>query len=159
MATEPSGALAPLIVEQALNQALNGNPQGGGLLLAPLITASRAECFALCVMLATAANYGVKAKPEDGMFVLEVEDTVTGRPARPEDLPADLRFAARFAVAWGNEDRDMATTLFDDLADQADTDDGLTRLIDGVIALYAMAIATTRALVDAERANPNQEEN
>ncbi|MEN1889499.1 hypothetical protein [Streptomyces mirabilis] len=54
---EPS-PLPPWIVEEALNQAVNGNPIGGGLLLVPLIEESRAECFALCVMLATAALTG-----------------------------------------------------------------------------------------------------
>ncbi|MCX4609484.1 hypothetical protein [Streptomyces mirabilis] len=157
MTAEPS-PLPPLIVEEALNQAVNGNPIGGGLLLVPLIEESRFECFALCVMLATAALTGTKPKPANGMFVLEVEDTWTGQPGRAEDLPPELAFAAEFATAWGNEDRTAAQALFDAVADEAHTEAGMERLIDGVLALYGMAIATTRALIQEQRNNPNHRE-
>ncbi|MEN1889500.1 hypothetical protein [Streptomyces mirabilis] len=89
------------------------------------------------------------------MFVLEVEDTWTGQPGRPENLPPELAFAAQFATAWGNEDRTAAQALFDALADQAHTEAGMERLVDGVLVLYGMAIATTRALIQEQRSNPN----
>ncbi|MFD0209180.1 hypothetical protein ACFVH9_08580 [Streptomyces hirsutus] len=157
MVTEPP-ALAPLIVEEALRQALAGDPRGGGMLLAPLISESRRECFALCAMLATAALRGTQPNGPNGMYVLEVEDTWTGRPGRIEDLTPDVRFAARFAAALANEDRPAAQALFDALTAGAHTETGVDRLVDGVLALFGMAVATTRALIDEQRNDSNHRE-
>ncbi|WP_107104798.1 hypothetical protein [Streptomyces sp. Root369] len=162
MAYEPPApftALAPLIVEEALAQAVNGNPHGGGMLLVPLIEQSRFECYALCVMLASAAAVGMKPHDGPGPIVLEVEDTWTGRPASAADLPQDMRFAALFAAAVANDDRGQMKALFEALACDAHTDAGMGRLVDGVLALFLLAVGTTRALIDHERANPNQEGN
>lgn len=156
VAAEPP-ALPPLLVEEALNRALAGDVYGGGMLLVPLIEDSRRECFALCVMLATAATYGVEPGP-DGMFVLEISDMETGRLGRPEDLPPDAQFAAQFVTAWANKDQDAAQALFDALAADGDTEAGMGRVVDGVLALYGMAIASVRALIEEQRTNPNQRE-
>ncbi|MFF0092767.1 hypothetical protein ACFYSF_22780 [Streptomyces canus] len=155
----PGAELPPLIVEEALLRAINGDGHGGGMLLVPLIEESRFSCFALCAMLATAAKAGMDHLDTASglsMVVLQVEDVETGESASVDDLPPDVVFAARFTAAWVNEDRETAQALFDALAADTDTDAGMCRLIDGVLALYGMAIATTRALVQAERDNPDQ---
>jgi hypothetical protein len=146
-----------MLVEEALNRALVGDPHSGGMLLAPLIEDSPRECFALCAMLAVACAHGVEREP-DGMFVLQVDDVLTGEAGRIEDLPPDARFAAQFVTAWANEDHDGAQALFDVFAADADTEDGMGRVVDGVIALYGMAIVSLRALIEEQRTNPNQEE-
>ncbi|MEU6595059.1 hypothetical protein ABZ923_38680 [Streptomyces sp. NPDC046881] len=157
MGSEPT-MTAPLLVEEALNRALAGDPHSGGMLLVPLIEDSRRECFALCVMLAVTSAHGLK-RGADGMFVLLVEDVETGLPAHPEDLPPHVQFAAQFVTAWANEDHDGAQALFDALAVDIDSEAGMGRVVDGVIALYGMAIASVRALIEEQRNNPNQEEN
>ncbi|MGV9913422.1 hypothetical protein [Streptomyces tendae] len=158
MGSEPM-ATAPLLVEEALNRALAGDPHGGGLLLAPLIEDSHRECFALCAMLATAATYDtVQARP-GGWFVVDVEDTRTGRPGSLDDLPPDVRFAACFCGAWASNNHKAAQALFDGLAADTDTEAGIARIVDGVLALYGMAIATVRALIEKKRVNPAQEGN
>ncbi|MEU7323336.1 hypothetical protein ABZ682_22715 [Streptomyces griseoviridis] len=161
MVTEPSPAeqLPPLIVVEALTRAINGDAHGGGMLIVPLIEESRVSCFALCVMLATAAKTGMNhLDPPSGpsVVVLQVEDVETGEAADVSDLRPDVVFAARFTAAWANEDHDTAQALFDALAADTYSEAGMTRLVDGVLALYSMAIATTRALVDAERDTPTQ---
>lgn len=128
------------------------------MLLGPLIEAGQRECYALCAALAAAATSGTGPKPENGMYVFEVADTFTGQPGQPEDMPPDLRFAGQFAVAYANGDTGMARALFDALAADADTEDGMDRVVDGVLALYQMAVATTHALVAAQRSHHNQEE-
>ncbi|WP_306966322.1 hypothetical protein [Streptomyces afghaniensis] len=156
MGSEPT-ATAPLLVEEALNRALAGDLHGGGMLLVPLIEDSPRECFALCAMLAVTCTHGLEREP-DGMFALQVEDVLTGEPGRPEDLPPVAQFAAQFVTAWANEDQDAAQALFDALAADAGTDAGMGRVVDGVIALYGMAIASMRALIEEQRTNPNQRE-
>ncbi|MER5697887.1 hypothetical protein ACWDBO_37335 [Streptomyces mirabilis] len=156
MGSEP-GATAPMLVEEALNRALAGDPYSGGMLLVPLIEDSHRECFALCAMLATTCTYGTEPQGPDGMFVLEVEDVLTGEAGRPEDLPPDAQFAAEFVTAWANKDEVAARALFDALAADTDTEAGVGRVVDGVLALYGMAIASVRALIE-ERINPTQRE-
>lgn len=157
MGTEP-GATAPLLVKEALNRALAGDPYGGGMLLAPLIEDSHRECYALCVMLATTCTYGIEPQGPGGVFVLEVEDVETGEAGRPEDLPPGAQFAARFVTAWANRDETSTRALFDELAADPQTEAGVDRVVDGVLALYGMAIASVRALVEEQRTNPNQQE-
>lgn len=142
MGTEPSALPTP-IVEEALTRAINGDGHGGGMLLVPLIEESRFSCFALCVMLATAARAGMGAVPGHSMVILQVEDVETGEPTPVEDMPDDVVFAAHFTAAWANEDRATAQALFDALAADLDTETGMCRLVDGVLALYGMAIATS----------------
>ncbi|MGJ3558994.1 hypothetical protein ACR6C2_08435 [Streptomyces sp. INA 01156] len=155
MVTEPP-ALPPLIVEEALRRAATGDVSGGGMLLAPLVSESRRECFALCVMLATAALAGRQPNGPGGRYVLEVEDTWTGRPGRLEDLSPDVRFAARFTAALANKNRPVVRALFDEITAEAHTEAGADRLVDGVLALFGMAVATTRALIDEQRTHPTQ---
>ena len=143
-------ATAPLIVEEALRRAVAGDPIGGGQLLIPLIEDSRRECFALCVMLATAATYGMRPQGPDQLYALQVEDTRTGRRAAPGEMPPEVLFAARFAAAWANRDGDGAQALFDALADDMQTDAGQCRVIDGVIALFGLAIARGRELAASQ---------
>ncbi|CAL9534638.1 hypothetical protein [Streptomyces sp. enrichment culture] len=146
-----------MIVEEALRRAVAGDPLGGGQLLIPLIEDSRRECFALCVMLATAATYGMRPQGSDQLYALQVEDTRTGRPAALEEMPPEVLFAARFAAAWANRDGDGAQALFDALSDDMQTDAGQCRVIDGVIALFGLAIARGRELAAPQA--PLQEEN
>ncbi|MFJ1606962.1 hypothetical protein ACIOHS_26865 [Streptomyces sp. NPDC088253] len=156
MGTEPT-ATAPMLVHEALNRALAGDTYGGGMLLVPLIEDSHRECFALCVMLATACTHGLEPQGPDGMFVLAVEDVLTGEPGRAEDLPPDAQFAAQFVTALANRDEDGARALFDALAADTTTEAGIGQIVDGVLALYGMAIASVRALVaEEQRTNPNQ---
>ncbi|MFI2434727.1 hypothetical protein [Streptomyces sp. NPDC018693] len=156
MASEPN-ATAPMIVEEAVNRALAGDVHGGGMLLVPLMEDSRRECYALCAMLATMCSFGVEP-PADGMFVLQVEDVETGEPGRPEDLPPEAQFAAQFVTAWANKDQDATQALFDALAADTDTEAGMCRVVDGVLALYGMAIVAVRALIEEQRTNSNQKE-
>ncbi|MEU1853966.1 hypothetical protein ABZ499_33085 [Streptomyces sp. NPDC019990] len=154
MASEPLET-APLIVQEAMRRALAGDPVGGGMLLVPLIEDSRRECYALCGMLATTALIGIEPPPENHGVVLVVEDTATGMPGHPEDLPPDAQFAAQFVTAWADKDQDAALALFEALAVDADTEAGTCRVVDGVLSLYGMAIASVRALVEERRDNPN----
>ncbi|MYR62354.1 hypothetical protein GTY54_41200 [Streptomyces sp. SID625] len=156
MATEPT-ATAPMLVREALNRALAGDPYNGGMLLVPLIEDSRHECFALCVMLATVCTYEAEPQHPDAMYALEISDVLTGEPGRPEDLPPAAQFAAQFVTAWANKDGAACRALFDALAVDAETDAGLGRIVDGVLSLYGMAIATVRGLVDEERAGGEQD--
>ncbi|MER7739970.1 hypothetical protein ABTX34_16920 [Streptomyces sp. NPDC096538] len=148
--------LAPMIVEEALRRAAAGDTIGGGTLLAPLVEDSRRECFALCVMLATTATYGMRPQGPDQLVALQVENTKTRRPASPEELPPPVLFAARFAAAHANRDPGGARALFEALAVDAESEAGQGRIQDGVLALYAMAVARMRQLTEAEPTPPEE---
>jgi hypothetical protein len=142
---------APLILEEALNRALAGDPHGGGMLLAPLIEDSARECYALCAMLATTATYGLEPRAPGGGWALEIDNLSTGAAGAPEDLAPELLFAARFVTAWANEDHATTTALFGALIEDAGSEAGMCRVVDGVLALYGMAVASVRALLEVER--------
>lgn len=156
MATDQS---PPLIVRDALNRALAGDPAGGGELLLPLIEESARECYALCVMLASTCTYGTRPLGPAAMWRLQVDDVRTGLPGAPDDLADGFGFAAQFVTAYANRDSATTQALFGALARDMSTEAGACRVYDGVIALYAMAIAAVRALLAEERATRNQEGN
>ncbi|MFJ5038005.1 hypothetical protein [Streptomyces parvulus] len=146
-----------LVVHEALSRAVAGDPHGGGMLLVPMLEEGRRSTWGLCCMLATAAMSLGEQQADGGMWVLEVENSATGESGTPEDMPPEVAFASRFAVAYANGDMDTAYAHFAALSADVDTDAGEIRVIDGVLALFLMATATARALVDEQRNNPTQD--
>ncbi|PWI16050.1 hypothetical protein DI272_19155 [Streptomyces sp. Act143] len=149
----------PLVVAEALLRAAAGDHVDGGMLLAPLIEEGRASTYALAGMLAEAASHIARRDQRPGaMFGIQIDHVVTGEPGRPEDLPPDVAFAAQFTTAWANRDQDTAMALFNVLADGATgSEAGSDALIDGLLALFELAVITTRVVIAEQRNNPNQQ--
>lgn len=148
-----------MLVTEALNRGLAGDTYGGGVLLVPLIEDSRRECYALCVMLAATITIGVEPQGSDDLYVLRVQDVLTGEPGSADDLPPAAKFAAQFVTAWANQDEAATKALFDALAADVETEAGVGRIVDGVLSLYGMAIASARALLEEQRTHPDRQGN
>jgi hypothetical protein len=125
----------------ALAHGLTGHPEKAAPLFEPFL-AGPTTAFGLCAALAeTTVRTDRQAAPKDSAFGLLVLDANTGQHGDINTLPAGIRFAAQFAAAWANDDRDTATALFDALA-YADTEEAADALAVGIRALYDMAVTT-----------------
>ncbi|UJV42930.1 hypothetical protein [Streptomyces sp. AMCC400023] len=150
--TDPS-AIAPLVVGEALAHAVAGDLEKGCMLLVPLIEEGRRSCYALAAMLAETASHIARRDQEPGTaFGITVEDTVTGEAASVDVMPPDLRWAAQFTTAWANRDRDTALALFETLAERSEAADG-AELVDGLLQLFGMAVATSKEVCAEQRAH------
>lgn len=141
-------------VNAALARSVDGDLQGGAALLVPLISHSAGSAYALAVMLAEQASFIARREGRrPGSFALAVDNVETGEEGSVDDLPTGVAFAARFVTAWSNRDHDTAEALFTGLVNTSDPEGA--QLVDGLIALFQMAVATATAVVSEARAARN----
>lgn len=140
--TEPQDDPSETIMA-ALAHGMSGNPETGWTLLKPFFETPR-TLVALCAALAEGTvMLARRENPDaDGFALLAFKD---GALADTREMPAGERFAAQFTAAWANGETQTAYALFDALhgdgTEQAAEDVG-----DGVLALYAMSVASMREL-------------
>lgn len=135
------------IIGEAVAHGVAGDQERGLAMLQPLVDAGPRSTYALLAALAETAAYTALQNQRPGeMFGSLVEDTVTGQAASVDVLPPPLRFAAQFTTAWANRDQDTALALFNTFAHGSDRA-GTPDLGDAIVALYAMAVATSTEVV------------
>lgn len=140
--TEPQDDPSETIMA-ALAHGMAGDHQTGWTLLKPFFETPR-TMVALCAALAeTAMMPARRENPDaDGFALLAFKD---GTLSNAQEMPAGERFAAQFVSAWANGEQQTAYALFDALhGDGTEQDAG--HMGDGVLALYAMSVASMREL-------------
>ena len=144
-------------VQEALARAVSGDMHGGAELLIPLITDSCGSAYALAAMLAETAASITRRDLGRGHFGIAVAHERTGAPASTDDLPPDVAFATRFTAAWANRDQDTAEALLLALMNRTGPDGA--ELVEGLLALFQLAVFTAAALVEEQRgATPRSRE-
>lgn len=140
--TEPQEDPSETIMA-ALAHGMTGNPHTGMMLLKPFFDSPR-TLVSLCAALAE--GFVMLARREnptaDGFALLAFKD---GTLIDAREMPAGERFAAQFTAAWANGERKTAYDLFDALRGDGSEQDA-DHMADGVLALYAMSVASMRAL-------------
>lgn len=127
----------------ALAHGMTGDPETGMKLLKPFFDSPR-QMVALCAALAESAILPARqANPDaDGFALLAFKD---GALSNVQEMPVGERFAAQFTSAWANGEQQTAYALFNSLRGD-DSEQDAEHLADGVLALYAMSVASMRAL-------------
>ena len=122
---------------------MSGNPQAGMALLKPFFETPR-HLVSLCAALAEGtAMIARKQNPDaDGFGLLAFRD---GALSDTREMPPGERFAAQFTSAWINGERKTAYALFNALRG-SDSEQDAEHMADGVLSLYAMSVASMRAL-------------
>ncbi|OEV09328.1 hypothetical protein [Streptomyces nanshensis] len=133
----------PQQIFAAIAAGVANAPERGLALLQPIVDRGPRPTYALLCSLAEAASHTAREQPGD-FFGIELESVTTGEPGSIEELPPQIRFAAQFVTAWANRDHDTAHGLFTALA-------ATEHLATGIGAVYDMAVATARNIVDAQR--------
>lgn len=142
--TEPQEDPSETIMA-ALAHGMTGNPQAGLAILKPFFETPR-TLVSLCAALAESTAMVVRRhNPDaDGFALLAFHD---GRPSDAQEMPPGERFAAQFTSAWVNGESKTAYALFDSLH-ASGTEQDAEHVADGVLALYAMSVASMRALTE-----------
>jgi hypothetical protein len=140
--TEPQDDPGETIMA-ALAHGMTGNPQAGMALLKPFFDTPR-SLVSLCAALAETAIMPIRQdNPDaDGFALLAFNN---GRPSDTRLMPPGERFAAQFTSAWANGEKQTAYALFQSLH-ASGSDQDAEHVADGVLALYAMSVASMRAL-------------
>lgn len=126
----------------ALAHGISGHPEKAAPLFEPFVLGGPASSVSLCAALAEAATFHSRQTlPKGGMFGLLVLDATTGARADINVLSPGIRFAAQFASAWSNGERDTAYALFHALI-EPETDEAAEAFGDGLRALFDMAVAS-----------------
>ncbi|MCR8574724.1 hypothetical protein [Streptomyces sp. Isolate_219] len=135
----------------ALAHGVTGDTDTGLTLLEPIAQRGPVQAAGICAALAETMSAEARAKQTPGHFFGFLVATTDGQPADANDLPPGVRFAAQFSTAWANGERDTAYSLFDALID-GQTDEQMQTLGDSISALFEMASASLREVVDRKRA-------
>jgi len=140
--TEPQDDPGETIMA-ALAHGMTGNPHTGMMLLKPFFGTPR-HMVSLCAALAeTAIMPARRENPDaDGFALLAFKDGIF---SDAQEMPAGERFAAQFISAWANGEKQTAYALFNALRGH-DSEQDAEHMADGVLALYAMSVASMKAL-------------
>jgi hypothetical protein len=140
--TEPQEDPSETIMA-ALAHGMTGDPQAGVKLLKPFFDTPR-QLVSLCAALAESAIMPARREnPDaDGFALLAFKD---GTFSDTREMPVGERFAAQFISAWANGEQQTAYALFNALRG-GDSEQDAEHVADGVLALYAMSVASMRAL-------------
>lgn len=128
------------LTERAITLGVSGDLTAAGQELAPVIADSYGATYALAAMLAETASQ-IARRDQTGPFL-------DGGSA--EDMPPDVAFAAQFTAAWANRDHDTCEDLFRALIKRSEPDG--PDLVDGLLQLFSMAVATSTAVAEEQRA-------
>lgn len=137
-------------VNAALVQAAAGDMDGGTELLMPFLTSGVGTQYALACMLAETASYIARRDGVPGCFGITVTNDVTGVSGPVEDMSPENAFAYQFTNAWANRDHHGAEAHFAALYRRS-TGDG-EQLLDGLMAVFHMAVVTCIEMLAEERA-------
>lgn len=135
----------------ALAHGVTGDTEAGLTLLEPLVQRGPVQAAGVCAALAETLSAEARAKQAPGSFFGFLVATTDGQWADANDLPPGIRFAIQFSTAWANGERDTAYALFDALTGDQ-TDEQMQALGDGIGALFDMASASLRDVVERKRA-------
>ncbi|MFJ3949022.1 hypothetical protein ACIPXV_02985 [Streptomyces libani] len=135
----------------ALAHGVTGDTDAGLTLLEPLAQRGPVHAAGICAALAETLSAEARANQAPDHFFGFLVATTDGQPADANDLPPGIRFAVQFSTTWANGQRDTAYSLFDALID-GQTDEQMQALGDGIEALFEMASASLREVVDRKRA-------
>ena len=135
-------------VHEALVRGVEGDLTGGAELLLPLLTNGTGTQYAVASMLAEIASFITRRDQVSGPVPMLVPNEVTSAGAI-EATPPGIAFAAEFTTAWANREHDTAEGLFAALV-RTTTGDGI-ELLDALIALFQMAVATSVEIVAEQR--------
>lgn len=149
MTTSPTDSDSRQITE-ALSYGIAGDDARAMELLQPIVDRGRRATYALLATLAEAASMDARRQQPGMHFGITVEHTITGAAGSADDLPPAIRFAARFVTAWANRDQDTTLALYEAVAGHAE-EHGTSHLVDGIGAVYDMAVVSLRGVLERER--------